>query len=315
MAEDYYKTLGVARGADEGAIKQAYLKLAREYHPDKNPDDPAAKAKFQEIQKAYEVLSDADKRKKYDRFGADFENVGDAGPGGGGFRWSNSGGGPGGAEFDFSDLFGGGGGPSPGGAGGFSSFFDQMRRSQGGRTRAPETPTAEHEITVPFSTAVTGGEVELALQRENQVERIAVKIPAGIESGKKIRLRGQGHIAPGGRRGDLYVKVNVSEHPHFRRRGRDLEVTVPVTLAEAAIGATIDVPAPGGVISVRVPAGSSGGSRLRVKGQGVKTPAGQGDLYVVLQLTLPKNLDDEDRTALENICQKHPANPRDLLRW
>lgn len=316
--DDYYHALEVARDASDADIRNAYFRLARKYHPDKNPDDAAAKQKFQKIQRAYDVLSDQEKRKQYDRFGAAFDQQGQPPPGG--FHRRGAGGGGGGVRFedvDLSDLFGGGG--AGGEEGGFSQFFDQLRRGGGGRRaqrRAHRKPAAKlHEITVPFQTAVLGGDYELAARRDDKIERITARIPAGISEGQKIRLKGQGDEGPGGR-GDLLVTVHVAPHPQYSRRGADLEVRVPVSLAEAAEGAAIDVPGPRGVITVRIPAGASGGTRLRVKGQGVAA-AGKppGDLYVVLQLVMPKDLDDEDRAALARIAEKGPADPRGDLKW
>jgi DnaJ-class molecular chaperone len=172
------------------------------------------------------------------------------------------------------------------------------------------------ELTVPFRTAVSGGNAEIVIRRPTgKSEAIDVKIPAGIEDGQKIRLRGQG--GPGGAGvGDLIITVHVAPHPHFRRSGRDLEVRVPVTLGEASLGAKIDVPSPRGTIRVTVPPGTSGGTRLRIKGQGVAS-AGRsaGDLYAEIVLVLPEGLDKEDRRLLEEISKKHPQDPRSLLKW
>lgn len=320
MADDYYATLGVERGANAEEIRKAYRQLARKYHPDLNPDDPKAKDKFQAVQAAFDVLNDAKKREMYDRYGAAYENMGGGGGGGrGGPRpWPPGGGSPGaeGVEVNFEDLFGGGGG------GGFADLFKQFgNRGRGAGRRAPaQTRGAdlEHELTVPFATAILGGEAQIAVQRaDGTVETLRVKIPAGIDSGKKIRLRGQGEPGDGGGpSGDIIIKVNVAPHPHFRRIGKRLEVTAPITLAEALRGAKIDLPTPHGTITLTVPPNSSSGRKLRVKGQGVKAGEGPpGDLFAELQIVLPKALAEADRDQLAEIAAKYSDHPRADLQW
>jgi DnaJ-class molecular chaperone len=174
------------------------------------------------------------------------------------------------------------------------------------------------EVHIPFQTAITGGTVDLQLHRpDGRVETIAVKIPAGIETGKSIRLRGQGEPSPDGDApGDLLIKVHFSEHPHFHRRGKNLYVKLPVTLAEAAVGAKVDVPTPRGTVSIRVPPSTSTGTRLRVKGRGIETsgePA--GDLFAEIQIILPKTLSDEERAWFESFGERHPDEPRKDLKW
>jgi DnaJ-class molecular chaperone len=325
MAEDFYDILGVKRNASPEEIQKAYRDLARKYHPDLNPNDKSAKEKFQRVQHAFEVLNDKEKRNLYDRYGPAFEQMGaGAGAGPGGFRpggqqtWTWTGG-PG-EEFDFSTIFGerfGGGGNA------FEDILRQFtrgaaagteRRSRGRRARGADV---SHEIHIPFQTAITGGQMELSLERPSgKRETISVKIPAGIEDGRKIRLRGQGEEGiRGGPAGDLLLTVRVGDHPYFHRRGDNLEVRVPVTLAEAALGAKIDLPSPHGLITLRVPPGSSSGTKLRIRGQGVPTKTGRGDLIAELQVALPKHLDPESQEAIEKINQRHPLNPRAELRW
>lgn len=334
MADDYYKTLEVGKNATADEIQKSYRNLARKYHPDLNQDDPKAKQKFQKLQEAYDVLSDAEKRKQYDQFGPGFEQMagaggfnwggaqGGAGQGNpfgnaGGFRWTDMGGqgGPGQADFDLNDILGGmfgaGGGASPFGAGG-------GRRRQ----RRPASPSKggdlQHEITVPFNTAVMGGDYEITLQRHGGTpERVTIKIPVGISSGKKIRLRGQGNPAPtpDGKPGDLILTVKVASHPNFERRGDQLYVTVPITLQEAVQGAKIEVPTPKGMVSVTVPAGATSGTKLRLKGCGIQKPSGATDLFAELAVALPKQWSDHDRELIKQLDTTHPEPPRQNLVW
>jgi DnaJ-class molecular chaperone len=325
MADDYYATLGIARGASADEIRKAYRQLARKYHPDLNPDDPKAKEKFQQVQTAFDVLNDPKKREMYDRYGASFEQMGGH-PGGGPRPWPGGGGpgGPGssgeGVEINLEDLFGGG---ATGGAGGFADLFKHFgQRGRGGGRRTQAEPARgadlEHELTVPFASAILGGEAQVAVRRgDGAVETIRVKIPAGIDDGKKIRLRGQGEPgAQGGPAGDILIKVRVAPHPHFRRAGKRLEVTAPITLLESLRGAKIDLPTPHGTITLTVPPGSSSGRKLRVKGHGVKAGEGPpGDLFAELQIVLPENLSDADRDQLAEIAEKYADNPRADLSW
>ena len=324
MAEDYYKTLGVSRSASQDDIRKAYFGLARKFHPDKNPEKDAKK-KFQKIQAAFDVLNDPHKRELYDRYGSSFETLGAGGPGGPGRGGPSPGGGfPGGAQgfedVDFSqffgDKFGAQGGPD------LSDIFSQFRRTAG-RSRRPTAAKRRgadiaHEMTVPFETAISGGEVQLRIEHPSgKAETLTVKIPAGIEEGKKIRLRGQGEADPaGGTPGDLLITIHLAPHPYFQRKGNNLLLRVPVTLGEAALGAKIDVPTPKGTVALRVPPGTSSGSKLRIKGRGVAPKSGPaGDLLAEIQIMIPKDLDDADREAIEAIEQKHVLHPRADLRW
>jgi len=314
MADDYYAILGVARKASDEEIQKAYRQLARKYHPDLNPDDAKAKEKFQEVQNAFEVLNDPKKREMYDRYGSAYESVGPGGAGPGGPQpWANSGGGGPGFEVNVEDLFGG--------AGGFSDLFKNMGQRGKRQTRraAPVRGTnIEHELTVGFTTAVLGGEAQIAIQRpDGRIETLQIKIPVGIEDGKKIRLRGQGNPSPdGGPEGDLLIKVKAAAHPYFRRQGKRLDVRVPMTLAEALAGAKIDVPTPHGTVTLTVPPSTSSGVKLRLKGQGIKGSKGSpGDLFAELQIVLPKEIEPEDRKQLEAICAKYTENPREELQW
>jgi len=317
MAEDNNHILGFQRGASSSDIQEAYRGLARKYHPDLNPDDNAAKEKFQKVQQAYEVLNDPKKRDLYDRYGSAYESVGAGGPGGGpgGGTWSFRTG-PGGAEhIDLSELFGGGA------ASGFGDFFSQFAGG-GPRGRARPTPRRgadlQHAITIPFTTAVEGGTVRLEIARSGgKQETISVKIPPGIEDGKKIRLRGQGEASPGGGpKGDILLKVNVAPHPVFRRENRNLEVAVPVTLSEAALGGKVDVPTPQGTITLTVPPATSSGKRLRIKGHGIDDGHGTpGDLFAEIRIVLPESLDEASERLLVEFDKLNEIDPRSQLRW
>lgn len=316
MAKDYYALLGVKRSASDDEIHKAYRELARKYHPDLNPDDKAAQQKFKDIQQAHDVLSDPEKRRAYDQFGPEFERAG-------GHPFAGGGGpGGGGAAFDFEQLFGGAGGMN------FGDFFQQMGGgpSPGGGSRRQQRPSKGQdltaELTVPFNTAVLGGEASISMRRGGKSDSITVKIPPGMESGKKMRLRGQGEQGHGGKPGDLIVEVTVAPHPYFRRRGQNLELTLPVSIGEAMSGATIDIPTPGGTVSLKIPAGSSSGRRLRVKGQGVQSKSGSsGDLFVELQIKLPvaaeaiDELPEEVKQAVSSIESLYLEPVRDNIVW
>ena len=317
---DHYATLGINRDASADDVRKAYRKLARKHHPDLNPDDESAKKKFQEVQTAFDTLNDPKKREMYDRYGDAYEQMG-AGSRGGGYRSTGPGfgGGSESVQFDFDEMFGGAGAGE--GAGGFADLFRQFSRGGRGaqaRNQAVRGQDIEHELTVPFNTAINGGEANLAVQRASgKVETISVKIPQGIDDGKKIRLRGQGEESlGGGTSGDLLLTIRVAPHPHFERRGRRLDVAVPVTLAEAVQGAKIEVPTPQGTIMLTIPSGTSSGKKLRVKGHGVRSKNQEpGDLYAEIQVIMPPNLTDEERDQIAAISARHSQQPRAELRW
>jgi curved DNA-binding protein len=313
MSEDYYQILGVERSASANEIQKAYRSLARKYHPDLNPNDKKAQEKFKQVQQAYDVLNDADKRKKYDQFGSAFEQMGAGGAGGPQF-----------SDVDFSQFFGGGaGGPIPGG---FENLFRQFTGggatagARRGKRRGPNRgQDVEAEIEIPFNVAITGGSWEVGLQRPTgRTETIAIRIPAGIDDGKQMRVRGKGETSPDpdGPAGDLLLSVRVAPHPFFKRRGLDLEVQVPVSFAEAALGAKVDVPTPHGMITLSVPPGTSSGKRLRVRGHGVKIPNNEaGDLYAEIQIVLHGKFEEDEAQRIRAIDQAHPFEPRKQLKW
>jgi DnaJ-class molecular chaperone len=322
MSDEYYSTLGVGRGASADEIQKAYRKLAKKFHPDLNPDDKAAQKKFKEVQQAYDVLSDEKKRKLYDQFGPGFEQMGQ----GGGPQWSSQ------VPPDFRGFdFGGGGGGDAGlppelqdllrqftGGGGFQ-FGGGTSRRRGRRTPGQPGADVRHEVEVPFRTAVTGGEVSLRLSRPGRkTETLTLKIPAGIDDGKTIRLRGQGEpSSSGGAAGDLLITVRVAPHSWFRRDGLDLIVKLPVTFAEAALGGKVDVPTPHGTITLKIPAGTSSGTRIKAKGQGVKAAEGAaGDLFAEVQIVMPKQLDDESAELIRALdARLKQRDVRTELEW
>jgi len=294
LEKDFYKILGVSKDADDATIKKAYRKLARDLHPDRNPGDAAAESRFKDVGEAYAVLSDPEQRKQYDAIRA---------MAGGGARFSagSSGAGAGGFEDLFNGMFGGGARTrfSTGGGGGFEDILQDMFTGGGGFTsRRPQRGAdVAATATLPFRSAVEGATVQLTTNGRS----MNVKIPAGVNDGQKIRLRGKGQPGRGGGEpGDMIVTVNVEPHPVFTMEGRNLRITVPVTFAEAALGATIDVPTLSGeTVRVRVPAGTPSGRTLRVKGKGVATPKGTGDLLVTVQVAVPTHLPPDARKAVE----------------
>jgi len=325
LMKDPYKVLGVRRDASQAEIQKAYRELARKYHPDLHPNDKDAKKKFQEVQAAFEILNDPEKRELYDRYGSAFETMGRGGPSPGGshtYTWTSGPEGFSGLEdiFEqfFGDRFGGGGAP-----GGLGDLFEQFRRSTGQARTASRSARGQDiktEISIPFTTAILGGEQELRVRHgSGKVETIRLKIPPGIEEGKKLRLKGQGEPGPaGGKPGDLLITVHVEPHPCFQRRGKHLYVETPVSLGEAAAGAKIEIPTPRGPVSLRIPAGISSGKKLRIAGYGVPAHGNEsaGDLYAEIQIVLPKDLSDSEVQMLRQIDQAHPQPKlRAHLRW
>jgi len=318
VAEDLYQTLGVSKTAGKEEIQKSYRKLARKYHPDMNADSDEAREKFKRVQEAYDVLSDPEKRAAYDRYGADFEKI----RGGG---WSpGAGGGPSFDGLDLDQIFGGTGGA--GFQGGFGDFFEQLMGGggQGGRSRAGRTSRAprrgsnlRYELEIPFVTAVQGGKTEFYVQRGGSNDKLAVTIPSGVQTGSKIRLRQQGHPShDGGSNGDLILLIKVSPHPHFKRIGQNLELKLPISFGEAALGAKVDVPTPSGTVTLTIPPCTSSGKRLRLKGQGVQsTKGGAGDLIVEMQIQLPESLDESSQALVEQFADANPAPARTNLSF
>ncbi len=320
-----YDVLGVAKGANADEVKKAFRKLAKKLHPDQNKNDPKAQEKFSEINTAYEILGDAEKRGQFDRgeIGADgkprgFEGFGAGGPGGpGGFRRQA---GPGGAEhFEFN--FGGGGGPFGGAGGGggfdasdiFSGIFGGGRARGGARGgAAPKGEDFVASALVPLVEAARAGKVTVVMPTGRTLE---VKIPKGVEDGQQIRLRGQGQPSPyGGEPGDAIITLKFAPHPLFKVEGRDLRLNLPITLYEAALGGKVDVPTLEGKVELTVPAGSSSGRRLRLRGKGLESATGtRGDLYVTLQIALPEAADPDFDDLMRKWRDQRPYDPRKNL--
>lgn len=334
MDKDFYAILGVEKDADDKTLKKTYRKLAREWHPDAKPGDKAAEQRFKDIGEAYAVLSDPEKRKQYDAVramggGARFTAGAGGASGAGGFEdvfAQMFGGGAGGQNvrfetgggIDLEDLLGafGGGGGGFGGQQGFPGGFPGGAQGGFGRRAAPRGQDVEARTTIDFRAAATGDTVTLSKPDGGTV---TTRIPAGVKDGQKIRLRGKGHPSPvqGGEPGDMYLNVTVSPHPVFGRDGRNLTVDVPVTFAEAALGATVQVPTlDGSSVKVRVAPGTPSGRVLRVKGRGIETKSGTGDLLAKVQVVVPQRLSDKAREAVEALqAEDGGADPRaELLR-
>lgn len=281
--KDYYKILGVSERASQDEIKKAYRKLAKEYHPDKHAGDKKSEERFKDISDAYSILGNAEKRKKYDMFrknpwaGQGGFDSQDAGPGG--FRFEF-----GGSNFDdiFSSLFGVGNRKRAGFSNGFEDLFG------GTRTRSFKGRDIEAKLTIGFDLAATGGET--IIQTTNG-KKVKIKIPAGIENGKKIRIRGQGESPPTGEAGDLYVQINIAPHPQFERKGNDIYRTIQINMAQALLGKEITVSTiHGKQVKLKIPAGTSSGKTFRLPGLGIHSKSGKGDFFVKIEITVPNNL-------------------------
>jgi curved DNA-binding protein len=304
--KDYYRILGVDRNASQKEIKQAYRKLARQYHPDVNPGDKTAEARFKEINEAHEVLSDPEKRKKYDQLGSQWQS------------WQRMGGRP--QDFDWSQWFAPGTGPRVqygtvedleemfGGMGGFSDFFESIFGGMGpgqraGTARPRRGRDVETEVEITLEEACQGT-VRVV---EKDSRRLEVKIPPGVETGSRVRVRGEG--APGtvgGQAGDLYLRVKVLPHSTFERRGDDLYHDLPVDLYDAILGTEVRVPTLKGAVLLKIPPETQNGRIFRLAGQGmpkVKDPAQRGDLYVKVQVRLPEHLTDRERNLFRELAQ------------
>jgi DnaJ-class molecular chaperone len=290
---DYYEVLGVGRTATEKEIKAAYRKLARKFHPDVNPGDSAAEDRFKEVAEAFAVLGDPEKRARYDRggreaFGAGFD------PFAGMSREQAE-------AFDF---------------GGFSDLFESLfgGAARGTRPRGRgRGGDLEFEMTVPFVQAISGHTIEVTLPRpgaRGPGERVKVRIPPGVEDGSRVRVAGRGESGHGGgAAGDAYLRVHVEPHPLFRREGTDLLCDVPVGIVKATLGGRVDVPTLDGRATIEIPPGTRSGQKLRLRGRGVPAHGARraGDLFVVVQIVPPKDLDARSKALLEELAKLHPG--------
>ncbi|NLX14064.1 MAG: J domain-containing protein [Phycisphaerales bacterium] len=324
---DYYEILGIPRNAAVDQIKRAYRKLAKQYHPDHNPDDPSAVEHFKEVQEAYEILSNPQKRKAYDQWGhaglgtegAEPHSGWRSGPAGQRVYTWKSGGGPDIPIDDLDDLFN----VFAGHAGGrrrdrgpdiFNEFFQQ----HGTHGRVGKAESSDLDITYPlnleFEQALQGTTVEISLDKRGTIQ---VKIPPGVFNGQRIRVRGKGRTGRRGQTGDLYIVCQVREHPYYRRVDNDLYLELPLSLTEAALGTKVDIPTPQGRTLLTVPPGTPSGARLRLKERGVRTtgPKSPGDLYAVVRIVPPKSLNAKQKELLEQFRLAGENLPRQDLGW
>jgi curved DNA-binding protein len=312
---DYYETLGVSKTATDDEIRSAFRKLARKYHPDVAKDKKAAEEKFKEINEAYEVLGDPEKRKKYDQLGADWNRPGgfqpapdwqwqgQQQPGGGFHQWGGDGGG---VQFEFDGT-------------GFSDFFEAFfgggrgRSAFGGFGRRQATAErgadVEADIMVPLEEALHGSTRTVSLRRagSDKVENYQVKIPRGVHEGQRIRLRGQGQAGTrGGKSGDLFLRVRLARHPDFTVEGSDLIHEVKIEPWQAVLGAELVVPTLEGNVRLKIPPGTQGGQRFRLRERGLPGASGKrGDLYVVAQINVPKKISDREREIWSELAKLH----------
>jgi curved DNA-binding protein len=321
--KDYYKLLGVSRSAPKDEIGKAFKKLARKYHPDLNPNDATAEAKFKEINEAYEVLKDEKKRKLYDQFGSDWEHGQNFQPPPG-YENMNFGGSGGFQQGGFSDffetIFGGGGG-------GFRGGFQQGGFSQGGfggsyqqRPRRGSDSEAVYELTL--DEAYRGGSKSITLQEQvagpdgiprMTTKTLDVKVPAGIKDGQKIRLAGQGNPGMGGgSKGDLYLRIKLLPHHLFKVNDNDIILDLPLAPWEAVLGETVRIPTLDGAVEMKIPPGIGSGKKLRIKGRGLGSGARRGDQYVRIMIQSPDRLSNEARRLWEELRDTSDFTPRNF---
>jgi curved DNA-binding protein len=299
---DYYDILGVSKNARDDELKRAYRKLAMKYHPDKNPNKKEAEERFKEINEAYAVLSDKEKRKQYDTFGKegfhqrftqedifqgfDFDEILSGLFGGRGRREFRSGGRGG---FDFGDLFGG-----------QNAYQDMGRTPRKGEDIV-------YELSISLEEAANGGEKRISYRKNGRIEEVSVKIPRGIPPGKKLRLAGKGREGRnGGPPGDLYLQISVKDHPIFSREGDDLIVEKEINFSEAVLGTTIEVPTLEGTKKVRVPSGTQCHTKMRLKGLGIPRFQGdaRGDEYVKLIVKVPRKVTEKSKGLIQELAKE-----------
>ncbi len=308
---DYYTVLGVPRTATEKDIKSAYRKLARKHHPDVNPGDKKSESLFKEIGEAYSVLSDSEKRKKYDRWGHDWDKIEQAQAAGAHYRGRSASGrttaagngGPGGVTFDSEDLGG---------------LFDQLfGRAAGGRTRVRATPRKsadmEQQVEITLEEAFNGTQRTFSIldTRSGETRTVEVKIPAGATEGLRVRVAGKGDAGVAGApAGDLYLIVKIKPHALFEREGDDLQTKVPTPLYTAVLGGGVMVPTPkGGQLALKIPAETANAQRIRLAGQGMPrlNGTGRGDLYAEITVQLPKNLSTREKDLFAELARQRAA--------
>lgn len=319
---DYYEILGVEKSASQDEIKKAFKKLARKFHPDVAKDLPNAEEKFKEVNEAYEVLGDPEKRKKYDTLGANWEHGQDFGGASGGFYGTGGGGGRYeyhfGGSTGFSDFFE----SIFGGGGGFGGSADPFG-GYGGRSSRSTAPAAgqdiEADLLVKIEEIMTGATRELRLARPSssgesgKESTIRVKIPKGIGDGQMIRCAGMGYPGRnGGPTGDLYLKVRLERHPIYRPSGKDLECDLPLAPWEAILGTSVRIPTPHGEVKMTVKPGTSPGTRMRLRGKGLPDPksGGHGDLLLEVVVELPETVSGEEKKLWEKLAEASPFRPR-----
>jgi len=305
--KDYYATLGVPKGASQDEIRKAFRRLARQHHPDVAKDKKNAESKFKDINEAYEVLGDAEKRKRYDELGADWDRKGPQPPPG--WDRGDEGGSFGGTGFsDFFEQFFSGA-ASRGGRGGRFSPFGGMGGMGGMEEEAPRGRDIEADLLVTLEEALHGAKKKISFRRDGNapMETYEVRIPKGVHEGQKIRLAGQGQSAQAGRRapaGDMYLVVRFERHPDFRVEGSDLLYDFDVPASLAVLGGEVSVPTPEGSVRLKVPAGSQSGRKFRLKGRGLPiNKESRGDFYACLEVKLPDSLTEEERQLWEKLSQ------------
>lgn len=299
---DYYKLLGVEKTASEAEIKRAYRQLARKLHPDVNPGDAAAESRFKEINEAYEVLSDPDKRSKYDRLGSSWRQWQRAGRDPGGFDWSQWSAPGGGVHIDLNDFMGA--------SGGFSDFFNSLFGgvAGGGRPRGHYRPIRGRNVEQPIEISLQEAFEGTQRTLERGGKRIQAQVPAGAYSGARIRLAGQGQPSGGGQPGDLYLKVSVRNHPTLERQGDDLFTEMPIDLYTAVLGGEITVEALDGRFELKIPPGTQGGQRFRLRGKGMpnmRQKDQRGDLYVRILVQIPIKLSRQEKQLFQQLADLH----------
>ncbi len=297
MAQDYYEILGAKRNVSQSEIKKAYRRLARKYHPDVNPGDRSAEERFKQIQEAYKVLSDPEKRKVYDRPGYYRDGQAAAGDGFHGVRFNG--------QSPFGDIF--------------SDIFGRGN-AWAGSARPTRGQDLEYGVEIPFLDAIRGTQTRIRVSRREgltqKVESFRVKIPAGVKTGSRIRVPGKGDAAEfGGSPGDLFLVVRVQPHPFFSRRRLNVLCKVPITIDEAVLGAEIEVPTVEGKARLKIPSGTQNGQKFRLRGRGAPSArgGGRGDQVVEVQVVLPTVKDERSKEILREFAQLNPQNPREKI--